>query len=51
MTVNNVRSIRPGFGMHPKHFKDVLGRKALADLDTGTALSFELIERIERIEH
>lgn len=28
ITENNVRSIRPGFGMHPKYLKDFLGKKA-----------------------
>lgn len=28
ITEKNVRSIRPGFGMHPKHLKDVLGERA-----------------------
>lgn len=27
-TEKNVRSIRPGFGMHPKHLKNFLGKKA-----------------------
>ncbi|MGW1455560.1 pseudaminic acid synthase [Salegentibacter agarivorans] len=43
LTVNNIRSIRPGFGMHPKHLKQVLGEKAKADISKGTALSFDHI--------
>jgi len=27
-TMENISSIRPGFGMHPKHLKDILGRRA-----------------------
>jgi len=36
----NVRSIRPGFGLPPKHLKEVLGRKASRDLPRGTPLSW-----------
>jgi pseudaminic acid synthase len=42
-TEKNVRSVRPGFGMHTKHFKDVIGKKAGKDLAKGTPLSSELI--------
>lgn len=35
----NVRSIRPGFGLHPKHFASLLGKEAKTDLERGTALS------------
>lgn len=38
-TIENVRSIRPGFGLHPKYYFDVLGKKSLIDLERGTALS------------
>lgn len=41
----NVRSIRPGFGLPPKHLKDVLGKKASQDIERGTPLSWDLIEQ------
>ncbi|QSX36116.1 pseudaminic acid synthase [Shewanella sedimentimangrovi] len=44
LTADNIRSIRPGFGLAPKHYEAVLGRKAKHGLAKGTALSFELIE-------
>ena len=34
-TEKNVRSIRPGFGLHPKYLKDVLGKKANQDIEKG----------------
>ena len=44
ITKGNVRSIRPGFGMHPKHFSNIIGKKVNKDADKGTPLSFDLIE-------
>ena len=43
ITKENVRSIRPGFGMHPKHFSNIIGKKFSKDADKGTPLSFNLI--------
>ena len=39
-TEENVRSIRPGYGLHPKYFKDVLGKKANINLKKGTPIRF-----------
>jgi pseudaminic acid synthase len=43
-TEENIRSIRPGFGMKPKYLEKVLGKKATKDIDFGTPLSEELFE-------
>ena len=43
-TEENVRSIRPGYGLHPGHLKDVLGRRAAQDIQRGTPLSWKLID-------
>ena len=43
-TEENVRSIRPGNGMHPKHLKDIIGKKAACDIETGEAFKAEFIE-------
>ncbi len=40
---NNVRSIRPGFGLHPKFLREIIGRKAHKDISKGTPLSWTLI--------
>lgn len=37
----NVRSIRPGYGMHPKHLKAVIGKKVGKNLDKGDRLTWE----------
>lgn len=31
----NIRSVRPGYGMHPKYLKDILGKKAEKDYEFG----------------
>ncbi len=43
-TEENVRSIRPGYGLHPKYLKDILGRRARKDIEKGTPLSWDLID-------
>jgi pseudaminic acid synthase len=40
LTEQNIRSIRPGYGLHPKHCYDVLGKRAKLDLDRGKALEW-----------
>lgn len=42
-TDTNVRSIRPGFGLPPKHLDTVLGRRAARAIARGTPLSFDLM--------
>ena len=44
ITEVNMRSIRPGNGMHPKYYNEILGKKFLHDIKRGTPLSFNLIE-------
>lgn len=41
LTEENVRSIRPGYGLAPKYYEQVLGRRALKALPKGTALKWE----------
>jgi len=43
-TEKNIRSVRPGYGMHPKHFKDVIGKRAIKNLNKGTALDRSLFK-------
>lgn len=35
-TEENIRSIRPGYGLSPKYLKDILGKKSSSDLEKGT---------------
>lgn len=43
LTESNVRSIRPGHGLPPKHLPQVLGRRARTAIRRGTPLSWPLI--------
>ncbi|MPW36242.1 pseudaminic acid synthase [Vibrio sp. B1Z05] len=43
-TPQNVRSIRPGFGLLPKKIEDVIGNRAKVDIIRGTPLSTHLID-------
>lgn len=42
-TRENVRSIRPGHGLHTRHIEQVLGRQAARDVPRGTPLSWDLL--------
>jgi len=44
ITEKNVRSIRPGFGLHPKNLSKFLGKTVIADIEKGTRASFNLIK-------
>lgn len=35
ITKDNIRSIRPGFGLHPKYYNDILGRQVNSDVEKG----------------
>jgi N-acetylneuraminate synthase len=43
LTRENVRAIRPGLGLAPKYFEQVLGKSVNQDVRRGTALGWELI--------
>ena len=44
-TSENIRSIRPSYGMHPKYLRSVLGKKAKKNIKAGKKLSQSLISR------
>ena len=43
-TEENVRSIRPGFGLHPRYYWQIIGKKVRTDIKKGTPLDWGLIE-------
>jgi len=45
LTIENVRSIRPGYGLAPKHLPELLGRRASRDLKRGEPLDWALIQQ------
>lgn len=46
LNADNVRSLRPGAGLHPKYYEAILGKKVTEDIEKGTPLSFPLIEEV-----
>jgi pseudaminic acid synthase len=45
ITEENVRSIRPGNGLHPKYYKQIIGKRFHKDAERGTPLDWEMIIR------
>ena len=43
-TEDNVRSIRPNFGLHTMYYEDILGKRAKKDITKGTPLAWSQIE-------
>ena len=44
LTRQNIKKIRPGFGMPHKYFEDILGKKVKRDVCKGERVSWELLE-------
>jgi pseudaminic acid synthase len=44
-TEKNVRSVRPGFGLHPKYLEEIIDKVAVCDLEMGTAMKMEFLTR------
>ncbi len=42
-TKENIKSIRPGYGLHPKYYWEILGKKATEDLKRGIPLQWQFI--------
>lgn len=43
-TEENVRSIRPGYGLAPKYYKDVIGKEAMYDIKRGKPMNWKFIK-------
>ncbi len=43
ITEKNIRSIRPGYGLHPKHLTELIGKKVSSDIEKGTPVSWDNI--------
>lgn len=44
ITEKNVRSVRPGYGLHPKYLSQLLGKRVNRDLEMGTPMSFDFVD-------
>lgn len=45
LSPKNLRAVRPGLGLSPKFWDDVIGKKVLVDIKSGTPLAWEHIDR------
>jgi N-acetylneuraminate synthase len=48
ITPQNLRSIRPGNGLAPRHYEALLGRRAARDIPRGVPAAFELTVTVDR---
>ncbi len=46
LTADNIKSVRPGLGLHPKYYHEIIGKKASRNIERGTPLSFDDIADI-----
>lgn len=44
-TKDNIRVVRPGLGMEPKYYVEILGKRAVCDIDFATPLSLDFVEK------
>ncbi|MCK4677200.1 MAG: pseudaminic acid synthase [Bacteroidales bacterium] len=44
LSKENIKSIRPGLGLHPKYYAEVIGQKAKVFIEAGTPLSLDLVD-------
>lgn len=44
LTADNIRVIRPGYGLKPKYYNEMLGKQARFNIEKGTPIQFEIIE-------
>ncbi len=43
-TKDNIRSIRPAYGLHTRHLRELLGKKAIRDIKRGTPLGWSMVQ-------
>lgn len=44
ITEDNVKSVRPGYGLHPKYYKEIINKKVNIDLEKGDRFQLEFID-------
>ncbi|PCI71020.1 MAG: pseudaminic acid synthase [Piscirickettsiaceae bacterium] len=50
ITNEHIKSIRPGYGLAPKWFQKIIGKKVKNDVQVGTAISWSLIEKGKNLD-
>lgn len=45
ITQDNVKSIRPSFGVHPKYLSDIIGKKVNCNIERGTPFKLEFVNK------
>ena len=44
ITTENIKSVRPGFGLHPKFYDQILGKKVNKNLEKGDRLNLDILD-------
>ena len=47
-TKNNIKRIRPGYGLKPKFYEEIIGKKARKNIKKGTPLDWNLILDVDK---
>ncbi len=45
LSVDNIASLRPGIGLHPKFLRDIIGKKVKKDISKNTPITWDIIEK------
>ncbi len=45
LTIDNIKSVRPGFGLHPKHFKKIIGKKVKKNMKFADRVTNKITEK------
>ena len=44
ISTKDIRSVRPGYGLHPKYFDEILGKKVIENVEKGDRVNFDIIK-------
>ncbi|MEK8180272.1 pseudaminic acid synthase [Flavobacterium buctense] len=50
ITEEHVKSIRPGFGLHPKYYNQIIGKKSSQEVEKGTRMRLDFLEMDATLE-
>jgi pseudaminic acid synthase len=48
-TTENIKVVRPGFGLHPKFYEKILGKKSTVQLDSGERLKKSMVKNFNEL--